>query len=120
MDLRASLHNYLLSYLKKIRDPSTKRIDDFISLLTLINQIIEQNFHDNAILTNYSPQTIKFEFTSNFFSKIIYEVIINFNHPDLFESTKNIEFKSLFLSIISKTNFEDSFLTMLEIILQLK
>jgi hypothetical protein len=120
MDLNGSLHNFFLMHLKKIRQPTLKSIDDFINLLTLINQIIDQNIEENTILAAHSSQDIKFEFTNSLFAKILYEIIANFNHPNVLESTKLIEFKRLFLLIITKTNYADSFKTMLEIILQLK
>ena len=107
MDLRCKLQTIFVENFKIIRE-RTKKIDDFLRLLEQIETILNEVESNEGL--SYSPTLIKIEFTTNFYSNVLHEILFNFNHPDLFiQNEKLNEFKRLLANIIEQTNYEDSF-----------
>jgi hypothetical protein len=117
MDLRCKLQTFFLQNLKQIRD-SKKTIECFIEILKQIEKIINQDI----IINLHSTCLIKSEFLTNFYSQILYEILFNFNHPDLFQqqNVKLNEFKSLFTNIMVQTNYQDTFQVLFKLCCNLK
>ena len=118
MDLRCKLQTLFLINLKKLRNPK-KQIDEFIEILIKIETIINENQLDNTLTC--STSLIKCEFLKNFYADILYEILFNFNHPDLFaESDKLKTFKDLLTNIITQKNYQNTFEVLFKLSCSLK
>jgi hypothetical protein len=113
MDLKRSLRTFMNEHLIKI-SKSDKKIQYFINFLEQIEKIINKN--ELECFLNHSPQLIRNEFLKDSYSEILNEILINFNHPDLFIETEQLnEVKHLLTNIIIQSNYVDTFRVLLRL-----
>jgi hypothetical protein len=118
MDLKNSLRTFMNEHLKTI-SKSDKKIQYFINFLEQIEKIINKD--ELECFSNHSPQLIRNEFLKHSYSEIFYEILINFNHPDLFIEIEQLnEVKRLLTNIIIQSNYVDTFRVLLRLSSTLK